>query len=292
MVTTEVIEVRDGRRVQVNVQDGAPGGPTVLFCHGAPGAGLLDPDPEATAARGVTLLGVDRPGYGGSEPLPNGTWPSVAGAADDAADVLDQLGYRQVGVVGWSAGGRVALALAALRPELTGRVVVAGTPAPNDEVPWIPAEHAAALDALRELEPDEALGVLTEQIAPLAEAARDPDAALEMIGGSPADADALAAPGVRDRMLSTVAAAFTQGPRGLVTDMAGYTLRPWGFEPAAVAAKTLLLYGSADPVAGSAHGRWWQRNLANARLEMVPDAGHLLIIPTWRRVLSHLAPRR
>jgi pimeloyl-ACP methyl ester carboxylesterase len=292
MVATDLIEVRDGRRVQVHVQDGAPAGPTVLFCHGAPGAGLLDPEPAATAARGVTLLGVDRPGYGGSEPLPNGTWPSVASAADDAADVLERLGHRRVGVVGWSAGGRVAVALAARRPDLVDRVVVAGTPAPNEDVPWIPAEHAAALEGLRTLKPDQALAALMEQVAPLVEAAKDPDVALELIGRGPADDDALAAPGVRDRLLATIEAAFVQGPAGLVADIAGYTLRPWAFEPATVAAKTLLLYGSVDPVAGSAHGRWWQRNLANARLEMVPGAGHLLIIPTWRRVLSHLAPRR
>jgi hypothetical protein len=39
----------------------------------------------------------------------------------------------------------------------------------------------------------------------------------------------------------------------------------------------------ADPYAADALG---------ARVEMSPDAGHLLVIPTWRRALSHLAPHR
>jgi pimeloyl-ACP methyl ester carboxylesterase len=56
-----------------------------------------------------------------------------------------------------------------------------------------------------------------------------------------------------------------------------------------VVAKTLL-YGSVDPVAGSRHGAWWQKRLPNARLEVVPGAGHLLILPMWARTLSHLAP--
>ncbi|MEL6981052.1 MAG: alpha/beta hydrolase [Actinomycetota bacterium] len=60
----------------------------------------------------------------------------------------------------------------------------------------------------------------------------------------------------------------------------------------AITAKTLLLFGSADPETGSAHGRHWQKRLPNARLEMVPKAGHDLLQPMWHRILSHLAPRR
>jgi pimeloyl-ACP methyl ester carboxylesterase len=60
----------------------------------------------------------------------------------------------------------------------------------------------------------------------------------------------------------------------------------------AVTAKTLLLFGSADPATGSKHGQRWLKRLPNARLEMVPGGGHELLVPMWRRILSHLAPRR
>lgn len=60
----------------------------------------------------------------------------------------------------------------------------------------------------------------------------------------------------------------------------------------AVAAKTLLLYGNADPETGNRHATLWQRRLGNARVEMVPGGTHELLVPTWSRVLSHLAPRR
>ena len=59
-----------------------------------------------------------------------------------------------------------------------------------------------------------------------------------------------------------------------------------------VTAKTLLLFGSADPLTGHRHGSRWQKHLPNARLEMVPSAGHDLLTEKWGRVLSHLAPRR
>ncbi|MDQ2996260.1 MAG: alpha/beta hydrolase, partial [Chloroflexota bacterium] len=105
-----------------------------------------------------------------------------------------------------------------------------------------------------------------------------------------ADDAALALPGARDRLADMLEAAFVQGSIGLASDIVGYCLQPWGFAPEAVQAKTLLLYGSKDPVAGSRHGAWWQKHLPNARLEVVPGAGHLLVLSMWARALSHLAP--
>lgn len=61
---------------------------------------------------------------------------------------------------------------------------------------------------------------------------------------------------------------------------------------AAVRAKTLLLFGAADPRTGSRHGRWWQTHLPNARLEMVPGGGHDLVAEMWGRIAAFVAPRR
>ena len=113
-----------------------------------------------------------------------------------------------------------------------------------------------------------------------------------MLGNSPADQAARAAPGAAERLSAMLQTALAQGMQGLAADIAGYCLRPWGFEPAEVQAKTLCLYGASDAIAGSRHGAWWQKNLPQARLEMVPGAGHLLVISMWQRVLSFLAPGR
>jgi hypothetical protein len=116
--------------------------------------------------------------------------------------------------------------------------------------------------------------------------------ALRLLGVGPADEAALRADGVGARLGEMLRAAFVQGTRGLAADIAGYSLQPWGFEPEAVQAKTLLLYGSRDPLVDPRHGRWWQSRLPDARLEVAPEAGHLLLVPMWARVLSHLAPSR
>ena len=264
----------------------------MVLCHSAPGAGIFDPDPMETRARNVRLLSVDRPGYGGSHPVAAGAWATVASAADDLAAVLDSLHVERVGVAGWSAGGRVALALAARRPDLVDRVVVLGTPAPDAEVPWIDDDERDELERLRALAPDEAqaeLGLRLDAVVP--EDPHSPEA-LWLLGAGSADDAALRADGVRARLGEMLRAAFVQGARGLAADIAGYCLQPWGFEPESVQAKTLLLYGSRDPLADPRHGRWWQERLPDARLEVAPGAGHLLVIPTWARVLSHLAPDR
>jgi pimeloyl-ACP methyl ester carboxylesterase len=261
----------------------------VVLCHSAPGAGSFDPDPVVTRARNVTLLSVDRPGYGGSNPVAAGAWATVACAADDLATVLEGLHVERVGVAGWSAGGRVALALAARHPDLVERVAVLATPAPDAEVPWIARRPRDVLERLRGLAPEEAHAELDKRLGPVIPEDPCSPEALWLLGASSADEAALRADGAQDRLGEMLRAAFVQGARGLAADIAGYCLQPWGFEPEAVRAKTLLLYGSRDPLADPRHGRWWDSRLPDARLEVVP-AGHLLVVPMWDRVLAHLAP--
>ena len=291
MQEIDLVTLGSGRRVAVRRLTRGDGRRTVVFCHPAPGAGNFDPNPEETAKREVTLIAVDRPGYGDSDPLPSDRWATVASAADDLAEVLQEMQLGPVGVAGWSAGGRVALALAARRPDLVDRVVILATPAPDELVPWIPPEEKQGLDAMRDLPPAEVHAMLAGQLDEMLSQGPS-EARLAMLGTSPDDEEALAMPGAAGRLVGMLDAAFAQGATGLAADLAGYTLRPWGFEPSQLQAKTLCLYGARDPILSSRHGRWWQANLPQARLEMVPNAGHLLVIPMWKRALSHLAPRR
>ena len=84
----------------------------------------------------------DRPGYGTSTALPDGTVPTIPTFAADAAAVLDHLGVDDAVVAGWSAGGRVAAALAAGAPELVASLFLIGAPAPDEEVPGSPSSSA------------------------------------------------------------------------------------------------------------------------------------------------------
>ena len=291
MKNPEIITLHSGRKVAVH-KLAQGNGRTIVFCHPAPGAGNLDPDPEETAKRDITLIAPDRPGYGNSPPIAEDAWASVANAADDLAEVLQQMNINSVGAIGWSAGGRIALALAARYPDLVDRVVILATPAPDEAVPWIPPEQKQGLEALRDLPPADVHSRLAAQLAKQVPKNTSKEELLSLIGRSPADEEALKISGAADRLTSMMRTALAQGATGMAADIAGYCLQPWGFKPAEVKAKALCLYGSKDPIAGARHGAWWQKNLPQARLEMVPGAGHLVIFPMWQRVLSFLAPSR
>jgi len=279
-----------GRRIAVRdlTPDAPADAPVVLFCHIAPGSGAFDPDPEVTGVHGVRLITLDRPGYGGSDPTGD-EFASVGLVTDDAVAVLEDVlaPGATAGAVGWSAGGRVALAVAARRPDLVSRVAVIGTPAPDDEVSWIPEENKAAIAALRGASATDAHAALTAAMGPMVESLTGDDR-FAALGVGEADAAVLAQPGVADRLRGMLDETFAQGAAGMVADVAGYTLQPWGFEPSGVTADVLLGYGVDDPL-GEPHGRWWQQALPKARLEMVPDVGHLVVVPFWDRALGHVA---
>jgi pimeloyl-ACP methyl ester carboxylesterase len=285
MSRVESIMLDVGRRVGVHTLIEGETGRAVVLCHPAPGSGVLDPDPEVSHGRGVTLIGVDRPGYGLSEPMPPGTWSSIDQAADDLAEVLNGRTGGPVGVAGWSEGGLVALALAARHPQIVDRLAVIAAPALSHEVDPILPCLRTKLEMLRD---QPAKDVHEEVSRWLAAAAPDDPITLLHISG--ADEAALASPGARQRLANMLDMAFAHGTAGLAADIAGCWLRPWGFEPEQVTAKTLLLYGAEDPMAGPRHGKWWKQRVPNSRYEQVPGAGHLLLLTTWSRVLSHLAP--
>ncbi len=281
--TDHRVALPDGRTLGVS-DAGDPTGPVVVLLHPAPGSRLLDPDPAATGAAGVRLIGVDRPGYGASTALPDGAVPTITGYADDAAAALAALGIDDAAVVGWSAGGRVALALAARHPDLVRSAAIIGTPAPHEDVPWIPDEHLGMIEQLTG-DPGGATAALAQVFAGMADA--PPAAAVEMVGAGPADESALAAdPARRSRLEAMLAEAFAQGAVGMAADIVSYTVVPWGLDPTSVGARTTMFYGEGDVMISPAHGEWYVSQVPGAELRLVPGAGHLVALTAWADILA------
>ena len=97
-------------------------GEPLLVLHGGLGSiDLFGPSPALRAA-GRQLIAVDLHGHGRT---PLGDRPiSLIDMGDDMAVLLDQLGYRQVDVIGYSLGGGVAFRLAVQHPEMVRRLVL------------------------------------------------------------------------------------------------------------------------------------------------------------------------
>ena len=125
------IELRDGRQVAY-CEWGDPGGRPVIFLHGSPASRLFCPDDDATRTAGVRLLTVDRPGYGRSDPQPDRMlldWPH------DFVELADQLDLPPCPVIGWSGGGRYAMALGVGAPDHITSVGLVASVGPILQVP-------------------------------------------------------------------------------------------------------------------------------------------------------------
>jgi pimeloyl-ACP methyl ester carboxylesterase len=104
-------------------------GPPLLLVHGGgEDAAMLAAQAESLAAAGYEVVTYDRRGTGGSG---REDWPGHGADqhADDAAALIDELGWTDPTVVGVSSGGVIALDLAARHPDAVGKVVAWEPPA-------------------------------------------------------------------------------------------------------------------------------------------------------------------
>jgi pimeloyl-ACP methyl ester carboxylesterase len=270
----ETLRLADGRLLAW-AEWGDPRGSPVLFLHPSPGSRMICPDVEATVLEGVRLITVDRPGYGGSDPVAD---PTLSGFALDLARLVDHLWLGQFPVLGWSGGGQYAAACAAQLGERVSALGLVATPAPDAEVPWL-SPSARALSRMAAVDPQGALTAAAALSGPLEEASRRAGERWD----SPSDIRARRRPEV-DRALRVM---WREGRRngsvGLAADLVAGS-RAWTFAPTNTATPARLFYGDDDGVVGLHHAEWWERNLPNANLTVV-EGGHLIPFVAWPDIL-------
>ena len=106
--------------------------PAVALVHAFPlHAGMWGEQIDALSDR-WRVVAPDLPGFGHTDPLPEGTPPTVDGYADLVAALIDHLELGPVVVGGLSMGGYVAFALQRRHPELVAGLVLADTRASAD----------------------------------------------------------------------------------------------------------------------------------------------------------------
>src|SRR5580693_1023641 len=128
-VTQRTVSTPDGRTLAIE-EAGDPAGRPVLVHNGTPNSRhLYAPAAADAAARGLRLIGYDRPGYGGSTPQPGRT---VADCVADVRTICTGLGIGRLAMWGVSGGGPHVLACAALLPDLVTAVASLASPAPVD----------------------------------------------------------------------------------------------------------------------------------------------------------------
>jgi pimeloyl-ACP methyl ester carboxylesterase len=272
----EALRLEDGRLLAW-AEWGDPQGAPVLFFHCSPGSRLLCPDEAATGVAGVHLITVDRPGYGRSDAR---SQPTLLGFAKDVGRLIDHLWLGRISVVGWSGGGQYAAACAALLGERVNTLALAGTPAPDEHVPWLP-DGARPLAERARTDPGGALDAARRAGQRFVD---EPARAGEAWEGR-TDVLIRGRPGVDEALVGMWREAFRTGADGFAADLvAGST--NWGFDAAHVRARSHLFYGEDDSVVVPAHGKWWAAALPKATLRVVRHTGHLLPFVVWPDIMS------
>jgi pimeloyl-ACP methyl ester carboxylesterase len=239
---------------------GDPAGTPVLYFHGGGDSRLSrHPDDAIAASLGVRLVAVDRCG------------PAVRGRtlvswARDVEALADRLELERFAVVGWSAGGPHALAVAAVLPERVARVALVGSMPLPDGVSSLPRDVQRIMRVARFAPWLAARG--------LERWGRQPPGAT----GDPSSDEAYALGRVES---------FRHGGLWLARELACLG-RPWGFGLADVTAPVTLWWGEDDRVCPPSIGRDYERLLPNAALRLVPGT-HQLLFARWREILADAA---
>jgi pimeloyl-ACP methyl ester carboxylesterase len=266
------------------------GDPTGYPCLFHPGAGTSGRAGAALHAAantgGVRVICIDRPGLGHSDPSPRR--PLIDWAAD-VEQLMDHLNVQRFGVLGHSAGGAYALAVA---HGLAGRVaytVVGAGSLPYSEN-WARADgmmprmsrtyYGLALRAPR------LFGALYLLSTP--RSAKAIDRLMGVITrGTSADAQfARDHPDQTTASLLALADGCRQGAAGPTSDV--LTLcRPWGFELHEVSGPVEWWHGEADTNVSPRAGRELTSRLPNVTTHFV-DGGHYVLFAHAEEIMNML----
>jgi pimeloyl-ACP methyl ester carboxylesterase len=265
------VETPDGRCLRVEVAGDLH---RVVVVHvGSPNAGLLfERWVEDAAARGLTLVAYDRPGYGGSSPQPG---RSVAHCAADVRTISEALGFERCVVWGFSGGGPHALACAALLDELVAAVATIGSPAPlgfeyfanrsaEDRADYeLFLSDRAAWDRDNREQREQVMALSFEEFAAQWSADKSPG-------------DTAALHGEFGRWLHrAVQAGLVSGDEGWSGDDIAIFRSPWGFDPASISIPVKVWHGVDDQFVPVEEGRWLAENIHGAQAELREGDGHL-----------------
>ncbi len=254
---------------------GAPDGRPVIWLHGTPGSRRQIPvEARALAIElGMRLIGVDRPGIGGSTAHLH---ESVAGFTADLTALADGLGLGRFALIGLSGGGPYVLATAALLPDRVTAVAVLGGVAPTVGPDAIEGGLAgfgakmALLVSLTRVPAGIGLTALVRLTKPIGSHAVDLYGRVSPAG----DRALLKRPEFKAMFLDDLT---NGGRRQMAAPFIDVLLfgRHWGIELADVTVPVHWWHGDEDHIVPFAHGEHCVDRLLDAELTVLPGESHL-----------------
>lgn len=256
------------------VQARTPGRP-LLVIHGGPDwdHSYLLPAVAGLCGHGIRPILFDLRGCGRSFRCADDTGYTVDAVVGDVAALMDALGLARADVLGFSFGGVVAQALAALQPRRIERLVLASTAFPvTVDIPRAPArpELRALWKQIFDTEPD-----------PLAATRRLALETLELDVHRPEALEAarrlVGAVAFSGEWLGAVRRHGLKGTRGTLESLA------------ALGGRVHLVHGEHDARFAVEAARAAHAMLPGATLDVLPGAGHLAYLDAgadWQTALA------
>ena len=208
----------------------------------------------------------DNRGIGESDPPP-GPY-TAAEMAGDAIRVLDEAGVERAHVVGTSLGGMVAQELALAHPERVERLVLACTTPGGPKAHPMPQQTVALMAEAATLEPAVALRRFVENALAPATVTEHPE--------------------LVDRIMAHRLATAQQPAAWAAQAAAGATFDAFD-RLGALAAPALVQHGDEDVVVDPRNADVLVELLPDARLERLPETGHLFFWEAPERFVSSVS---
>jgi pimeloyl-ACP methyl ester carboxylesterase len=271
--TLQTIQLKDGRFLAY-AEYGAPTGTPLFFFHGSNDSRLEAAILHETAQQmGVRLIAPDRPGYGRSDFQPNRT---LLDWANDVAQLADTLSIAKFGIMGHSAGGPHAAAVAyALSARLTSVTLISSVGPPGSS-----NKGMHPMFRLVNFFVGHSTNLHRRVTQQSAEQIRNTPDKFFAQWGSVSKADGRlfqTHPDVTKRIAAEMNEALHQGIEGMLYEHPLYK-RPWGFDLANISLPIHVWHGLADPQAPPAGSEFLVDHLPNAIPHFVPDEGHFSIL--------------
>jgi len=287
---TQEVKAPDGRRLSVESL-GAPDGKPVFLLHGTPG-GRNGPRPRGIILHrlGIRLISYDRPGYPGSDRLPD---RRIADASVDMEAIADYFGIDRFSVVGRSGGGSHALACAAL---LNKRVICAAAlcslaPYNAQGLDWSAGMVDSNVRAYHDAEAN--LGALIATLNERAGRVRNNSEGLlkelwpELVRP---DKDIIGDIALRRIIAQIHVEALRETADGWIDDVIALS-RPWGFDLSDITAPVKLWIGSDDVFTPPAHTYWLAERIGSAELDIAPGVAHFGAVEILPKILTWVAEK-
>ena len=244
-----------------------------FYCHGGPGSrnsvkGNSDKDNENL----IRFIGVDRPGYGNTSPLPGRT---INDWTDDLLLIAEHLNIEKFYMIGVSTGGSYSLATAARFPDrVLGVLVCCGM----SDMRWASSNaNMPGVEQYVGLSREEAYQKAVQDMGEDGSRMLSND---EKTGNSNLSAPDLAyiqKPENIERFIDN--ATFAQGVTGYADDrLADCSDQGWSsFEVNNVSCPVNIIHGEVDTIVPVAHAEHTAEIVNDSELKIYPDHGHLSI---------------